>query len=143
VGTAAGVAASTKDVFIPPPPLTVADVAWTGRLGPGQNVTVELRRPETFAFTLAALVVFDGVIGQRATLTVTGLTRPDAEVSILKPDTTPLLRPVVIGRHGRSMDVGLPPLTATGSHTILIDARGLRTGSITLALARESSDSTA
>ena len=61
VATPAGTAVSSGDFFVPPPPYTAADVVDTGRMVYGESRTMTLGTANKIA-----LMVFDGVVGQRA-----------------------------------------------------------------------------
>lgn len=138
LSTAAGAAESPHDFFVPPPPYTAADVAFTGRLTVGgAGKVVVLNRPDSFALTPCAMLVFDGAIGQEVRLTLARLTITESDVSVYRPDGTPLGALTRVRSRDGDGVVDLPALTATGSHTIVLDQGGARAGSVTVALGRK------
>jgi len=79
---------------------------------------------------------FSGTSGQNIRLTMSSVTIGtsaccSAKVSILKPDGTTLVPPTFVGTSGGTINT---TLTATGTHTIVVDPQAADTGSITLAL---------
>jgi hypothetical protein len=87
---------------------------------PGQNATLG----------------FDGVAGQRITLRLTNVTIGNtsccgARISILKPDGTNVVPPILVGTFGATMTATLP---ATAHYTIGIDPQQAYVGGITLTL---------
>jgi subtilisin family serine protease len=87
---------------------------------PGQNATLG----------------FDGATGQRITLRLTNVTIGNtsccgARISILKPDGTNVVPPILVGTFGATMTATLP---AAARYTIGIDPQQAYTGGITLTL---------
>jgi hypothetical protein len=87
---------------------------------PGQNATLG----------------FDGAAGQRVTLRLTNVTIGNtsccgARVSMLKPDGTNVVPPVLVGTFGATMTATLP---AAARYSIGIDPQQAYTGGITLTL---------
>jgi RHS repeat-associated protein len=79
---------------------------------------------------------FAGTTGQNIRLTMSSVTIGTSsccstKVSILKPDGSTLVPPTFVGTSGGTINT---TLTATGSHTIVVDPQAADTGSITLAL---------
>jgi YD repeat-containing protein len=96
------------------PPVTVTTTV------PGQNATL----------------TFSGTTGQRISLQMTGVTIGSGccstQVSILKPDGTPLVSPTYVGTGGGFFDIQTLPVN--GVYTILVDPVDSNTGSMTLTL---------
>ena len=97
----------------PPVSLTLGPV-------PGQNATLG----------------FDGAAGQRISLRLSNVTIGNtsccgARISILKPDGTNVVPPILVGTFGATMTATLP---AAGRYTIGIDPQQAYTGGITLTL---------
>ncbi len=137
VATPAGKAVSGFEFFIPPPPYTASDVAFTGRVAVGGAVRrVTLARPASFALSLCALILFEGNAEQSLTLKMTDLTIPESSASIYNPDATVLMPSVRIVDRGAGVVLDLPRLPVNGAYTILLALRALRTGSLSLSLAR-------
>jgi len=98
----------------PPVSLTLGPV-------PGQNATLG----------------FDGAAGQRITLRLTNVTIGNtsccgARISILKPDGTNVVPPILVGTFGATITATLPP--AAARYTIGIDPQQAYTGGITLTM---------
>lgn len=79
---------------------------------------------------------FAGTQGQNVRLTMSSVTIGTStccstKVSILKPDGSTLVVPTFVGTSGGTINT---TLTATGTHTIVVDPQAANTGSITLAL---------
>ena len=87
---------------------------------PGQNATLG----------------FDGAAGQRVTLRLTNVTIGNtsccgARISMLKPDGTNVVPPILVGTFGATMTATLP---VAGRYSIGIDPQQAYTGGITLTL---------
>jgi acetyltransferase-like isoleucine patch superfamily enzyme len=87
---------------------------------PGQNATLG----------------FDGTAGQHVTLRLTNVTIGNtsccgARISMLKPDGTNAVPPILVGSFGATMTATLPVI---GRYSIGIDPQGAYTGGITLTL---------
>ncbi len=87
---------------------------------PGQNATLR----------------FDGTAGQRISLRLSNVTIGTssccgARISVLKPDGTYLIPPLLVGTFGGTMTATLP---LTAQYSILVDPQGANTGGITLTL---------
>jgi large repetitive protein len=85
---------------------------------PGQNATLG----------------FGGTAGQRVSLRLSNVTIGNtsccgARISILKPDGTNLVPPILVGTFGATI-TATPPLT--GAYSIVVDPQGAYTGGITL-----------
>lgn len=138
LSTPIGEVVSHRDFFIPPLPYSAADVAFTGRVtvgSPGQVVV--LNRPDSFALSPCAMLVFDGVAGQELRLTMTRLTISESDVSIYRPEGIALVLPTRARSRDGDAVVDLPALPVTGTYTIIVDQGGPRAGSVTVALARK------
>jgi hypothetical protein len=97
----------------PPVSLTLGPV-------PGQNATLG----------------FGGTAGQRVSLRLSNVTPGNtsccrARISMLKPDGTNLVPPILVGTFGATI-TATPPLT--GAYSIVVDPQGAYTGGITLTL---------
>ena len=79
-----------------------------------------------------ARLVFEGTAGQRVGLIMSGVTISSSAVSILKPDGTNLTTATTIGTSGGF--IVSPPLTVSGTYTILVDPGGSAVGNMTLKL---------
>ena len=79
-----------------------------------------------------ARVTFEAAAGQRVSLRLSEVTIPSSEVSILRPDGTPLIPAVQVGTEGRTLDAIAIP--AAGVYTVKVDPSGRATGSVTLSL---------
>ena len=87
---------------------------------PGQNATLR----------------FDGTAGQRISLRLSNVTIGNstccgARISVLKPDSTNLIPPMLVGTFGATLTATLP---VTGQYSIQVDPQGAYTGGITLTL---------
>ena len=87
---------------------------------PGQNATLG----------------FAGTAGQRVNLRLSNVTLGGpsccgARISLLKPDGTNLVPPILVGTFGATMTA---TLSVTGQYSIVVDPQGANTGSITLTL---------
>jgi len=97
----------------PPVSLTLGPV-------PGQNATL----------------TFSGAAGQRVSLRLSSVTIGNtsccgARISMLKPDGTNVVPPILVGSFGATINATLP---VTGSYSIGVDPQGAYTGGITLTL---------
>jgi len=75
---------------------------------------------------------FNGTIGQRVSLNVTGVTITTTYLSISKPDSTNLVSQAFVSVSGRFIDTLTLP--ANGTYTILVDPSIQYTGNMTLTL---------
>jgi YD repeat-containing protein len=131
VATPYGNTVSSQDFFVPPSPYTAGDVEVTARMtidGPSKTVAITTANK-------IAMIIFDGMAGQRVNLGLTGVTISSTAISLLRPDGT-TLKATGIGTSGGSLD---PPaaLPTTGTYTIVVDPSGTNTGAITLTLSNE------
>lgn len=126
VSTPLGTIISSEDFFVPPSPRIVTDVEFTGRIALGESKVVTIGTPNKIA-----LVVFDGIAGQRVSLGVSDVSFGNGaglfEVSILGPYRTTLASKLV----SRPDDIDMEPLPDTGTYTIVVDP-GALTVNITL-----------
>jgi hypothetical protein len=79
-----------------------------------------------------AKVTFAGTAGLRVSVRLTSVTMSSARVSIMNPDGSTLAAPAYFGTSGGFIDA--KTLTASGTHSILVDPTGTATGSMTLTL---------
>ena len=105
----------SASIAIGGPPISLA-------LGPvpGQNATLG----------------FAGTAGQRVNLRLSNVTLGGssccgARISLLKPDGTSMVPPILVGTFGATMTA---TLSVTGQYSIVVDPQGANTGSITLTL---------
>ena len=106
----------------PPVSLTLGPV-------PGQNATL----------------TFNGTAAQRVSLRLSNVTIGNtsccgAKISMLKPDGTTVVPPILVGTFGATITATLP---VTGAYSIGIDPQGAYTGGITLTLSRSKDGSAA
>lgn len=128
VATPGGQAISAQDFFIPPPPRTAADVQASGRMTVGGS-------SQAFSLTAAnklALFVFDGTVGQRVTVGMTGVSLTSSTVSVLTL-TNATLAITGVGAGGGSLDP--PVLPATGTYAVMVSSA--YTGGMTLTLSED------
>jgi hypothetical protein len=102
-----------------------ADVATTITPG-GPPVPVSLTAPGQ-----NGTATFTGTAGQRISLNV-GSTVTQVKVSILNPDATTLVVPVIVSAAGTFIDPKL--LAQSGTYTIVVDPQSSYTGTVTLTL---------
>jgi len=133
VGTPAGTAVSSDYFFIPPSPYTVADVEVTGRMAIGEDKLVAITQANKIA-----IIVFDGVAGQRVSVGMSGVTMGTAgwwdvgSVAIYRPNGTVLLSPFGFTTGGNGTPTQVLPVT--GTYSIVVDPSDTNTGSVTLSL---------
>lgn len=127
VETPVGQGVSADDFFIPPSPFTAADVEMTARMAIGETKLVTINTANKIA-----LVVFDGVAGQKISLQMTGVTISSSAVTVLNPNGTTLGSASSVGTGGGFIDT--KTLGTTGTYTILVDPASTNTGSMTLNL---------
>ena len=140
VATPSGTSNSLVDFFIPPSSHTGADVEVTGRMATGETRTVT-----TTSAGKIALILFEGISGQRVSLKVSGVALTGGnnylDLSIKKPDGTTLIATGYISSNGTFVDVTTLPVS--GSYTILVDPQDTNFGSATLSLYNVPADATA
>jgi YD repeat-containing protein len=123
VRTAHGVAVSTADFFIPPPPFVASDVIVTGRL--------PFSTPTNFAIGTAAkigLVLFDGAASQRISLLASG---PLGQITLHAPNQA-LVESQGVGVGSVLLESSFLP--ATGPYQFTLDPVGSATGTYNLTL---------
>lgn len=130
VTTVNGNVLSTNDFFVTPSGVTPADVQFTGRIVVGGSTLTAM----ISTANKVALVVFDGVAGQRVGLGMTSVSIPSSTVSLFNPDGT-LMTYGTYGSGGGALDSQILP--ATGTYAIVIDPSSTYTGSMTLTLSAE------
>jgi YD repeat-containing protein len=128
VTTAFGTAASTNDLYIPPPPYTAADVVFMNRMGYGDAAALAV--PVNTAGKIA-LVLFDAVAGHRLAFKLSSVTIGLGVVTILGPHGAPV---AAVTFFSGSTFVDPKLLASTGTYTIMVDPTGTATGSATLTL---------
>lgn len=79
-----------------------------------------------------AKVTFSGTAGQKVSLSVSGVTIPQSDVSIQKPDGTDLVPPTAMDIAGQFLDTKTLPVS--GAYTIFVNPRNTYAGSVTLTL---------
>ncbi len=124
--TPAGTGASSDYFFIPPPPLTAADVEVFSYMAIGETKTITIATANK-----VAMVLFDGTAGQRVCLKMTGVTISSGFVYIYKPDGS-TLSSASVNTSGGFIDTQTLPMD--GTYTILVDPSSTNTGSMTLNL---------
>jgi hypothetical protein len=130
VATVNGNVLSTTEFFVTPSGVAPADVQYTGRIVVGgSTLTATISTANK-----VALVVFDGVAGQRVGLGMTSVSIPSSTVSLYNPDGT-LMTYGTYGSGGGALDSQILPVT--GTYAIVIDPTGTYTGSMTLTLSAE------
>jgi subtilisin family serine protease len=83
-----------------------------------------------------ATLTFNGTAAQRVSLRLSNVTIGNtsccgAKISILKPDGTIVVPPILVGSFGATINATLP---VTGTYSIVVDPQGAYTGGITLTL---------
>ena len=127
VATPLGEGSSATDFFVPPGSFTAADVEMTGRMAIGETKLVTISTANKIA-----LIVFDGVAGQRISLQMTGVTIASSSVAIFNPNGSTFASTGSFGTGGGFIDT--KTLGVTGTYTILVDPSSSNTGSLTLNL---------
>jgi YD repeat-containing protein len=122
--TPAGTAVSSQDFFVPFGTHVSGDIGFTARIASNGSQSV------TLAAHKIALVLFDGVEGQRVDVSVSGSTFTNFNLYLIAPDNT-----TVATTNVTSSSSYLPSalLSKTGTYTVGIDP-GASTGSLTLTL---------
>ncbi len=129
VTTRFGQATTSGYFFVPPAPYTAANVGFTGAIGIGGTITASI----TTAGQIA-LIVFDGVGGQRISVNLTNGTFPGCSVTVrlISPQGSNLFSNTCMG--GSSGFIDALTLPTTGTYSILLAPGSTRTGSQTLTL---------
>ena len=127
VTTVIGEGVSADDFFIPPSPFTAADVEMTARMAIGETKLVTINTANKIA-----MVLFDGVAGQRISLQMTGVTISSSAVTVLNPNGTTFASLSSVGTSGGFIDT--QTLSTTGTYTIVVDPASTNMGSLTLNL---------
>jgi YD repeat-containing protein len=127
VTTPAGSVTSTADFFVPPFSFAASDVAFADRMVIGGSKTVTISAPNKIA-----IVIFDGAVGQRVSLNMTGVTVPVSTAFIQNPDGTALSPTATVRPPGGFIDTLSLPVTGTYSIIVIPQVSG--TGSLTLTL---------
>ncbi len=127
VTTAMGEGVSADDFFVPPSPYVAADVEMTARMAIGDTKLVTINTGNKIA-----LVVFDGVAGQKISLQMTGVTISSSAITIFNPNGATLASAGSVGTGGGFIDT--QTLGTTGTYTLMVDPASTNTGSMTLNL---------
>ena len=127
VTTVQGEGVSANDFFVPPSPYTPADVEMTARMAVGETKLVTINTANKIA-----MVVFDGVAGQKISLQMTAVTISSSSVTVLNPDGTTFAFLGSVGTSGGFIDT--QTLGTTGTYTIVVDPASTNTGNMTLNL---------
>ncbi|WHZ29952.1 MAG: hypothetical protein OJF51_004754 [Nitrospira sp.] len=130
VTTVNGSVLSANEFFATPAGVAPADVQYTGRIVVGgSTLTATISTANK-----VALVIFDGVAGQRVGLGMTSVSIPSSTVSLFNPDGT-LMTYGTYGSGGGVLDSQILPVT--GTYAIVIDPSSTYTGSMTLTLSAD------
>src|ERR1043165_7847030 len=130
-----GSVVSADDFFVAPPGHAGSEIAITGRMSIGDALPLTFSAPGKIA-----LLVFNGVAGQRISLGLSGVTLGNpcctnvGGATIFTPEGTALLGPVGFPQGYGSPTVTLP---VTGIYTLMIDPEGSYVGNVTVTLAEE------
>lgn len=124
VATLSGSALSSQYLFIPPPPYTATDVAYTGVMALGESKTMSVNTVNKLA-----LVAFEGIAGQEVSLKFDNLPSY-SPVSILDPDGVSITSSGSVVGSVTFYDTARLPVT--GTYTIMVKANG--TGSFITSL---------
>jgi YD repeat-containing protein len=127
VTTVLGNGVSADDFFVPPSPFTAADVEMTARMAIGDSKLVTINTANKIA-----LILFDGVAGQKVSLQITGVTISSSSVTVLNPNGTQFASLFSVGTGGAFIDTAALP--TTGTYTIVVDPASTNTGNLTLNL---------
>ncbi|HEX2268713.1 MAG TPA: IPT/TIG domain-containing protein, partial [Pyrinomonadaceae bacterium] len=126
VGTPFGNTASTADFFIPPTSYTASDVENTGRMSIGGTHTMTVSTQGK-----TAMVIFDGVAGQRISIHMGPATANNSVIKFYKPDGSPLRDNAGFSPFGSNQSFIEPfTLPVTGTYTILLDPNSTTTGNV-------------
>jgi len=124
--TPAGIGVSTDYFFVPPSPLTAADVEFYSLMAIGESKTFTIATANKIA-----MLLFEGTTGQRVSFRMTGVTIGLSFITVYKPDGSVLVSGSANTSGGFIDTLTLP---ATGTYTILIDPSGTDTGAMTMTL---------
>jgi YD repeat-containing protein len=124
VTTFTGVAVSTGDFFVAPPPFVAADVVTTDRMAIGDTKAAPVGTSNKIA-----LVIFDAPAGERVSLKA--VPGPLSSVKIYRPDLT-VISSASVG--GGQVLLEPPLLPDAGTYCILVDPIGTATGTTNLTL---------
>jgi len=125
--TPEGNATSSQDFYVPFGTHVPGDIGFTARTTPGGS------QPVTLGANQIALVLFDAVEGQRASIGVSGSTISSCNLYLISPTNTSIANTPCTGANPY-----LPPtlLPQSGTYTIGIDP-GANGGSLTLSLSED------
>jgi YD repeat-containing protein len=128
VSTPFGDAVSTGDFFIAPTPYVGSEVEDTARMSIGGSHTLTVSTPGKIA-----MVIFEGVAGQRISMMMGPVTANDCVIKFYNPDYSPLRADGAFVPWGSNQSF-LEPFTlpVTGTYTILVDPNTTTIGSVPL-----------
>ena len=129
VTTPYGSAIAGGDFFVPPPPRTAADVEYTARMTIGQSLT-----PVINTANKIAMVLFDGVAGQRISINLGPSTISYGYVDFYRPDGSALLQSQTLVSWANQKFIEPFLLPATGIYTIVVRGDGTTTGGTPISL---------
>ena len=124
--TPAGTGVSNDYFFVPPPPLTAADVETYSLMTIGETKNITIATANKVAF-----LIFEGAAGQRVSLHMTNVTIASSSITIRKPDGSTLVSGSA-NTSGGFIDTQTLPVS--GTYTILVDPSSTNTGNMTLTL---------
>lgn len=124
LSTPGGSTTSTGDLFIPPSPFTVAQVAYTGRTTPGTATTVSISTANKLG-----MLLFEGVAGQTVSIASTSASFSACVFQLYKPDNTSIggQRSCVTSDFLDALQ-----LPVSGTYTVLLNASNGSAGSVVL-----------
>ncbi len=128
VATPNGTAVSSADFFIPPAVYTAASVNFTGRMTVGSNSAITITTASKIG-----MMLFDGIAGQRVSLSFSSGTIAAYNVSVYNPDGAIFYNSITLTTSGGLLDTATLP--TTGTYTAIIAPTSTYTGSVTLTLA--------
>ena len=120
----AGNAVSLQDFYVPFLAHVPADIGFTARITPGGS------QPVTLGANQIAMVLFDGVEGQRVDISWRGATFPICTLYLIAPNSSTVATTTC---SAGSTDLGSTYLPKSGTYTIGLDP-GTSSGSLTLSL---------
>jgi YD repeat-containing protein len=135
VETADGIGTSSNDFNVVPAPYTASDIEVIGRMNIGESRLVTITQANK-----VALILFDGVAGQRVNIGMSGVTfgAPNccdtAALTWFRPGGV-LLPAFGFGPAGNGTSTMTLP--TTGTYSMLVDPSNTNTGSVTLTLYEE------
>ena len=129
VTTPNGTHVAAGDFFVPPPPRTAADVEYTNRMSIDQSLTPSFSTPNKIA-----MVLFDGVAGQRISIGLGPATNTYNYIDFYKPDGSTLIDSQILVPWANNKFVEPFALPSTGTYTIVVRGDGTTTGATPISL---------